>query len=93
MVPAHWVALCATSATGRMPNAFDADIELDYSQTSVSEGNNIAFDAMVNIPLGETTAVRALYSRIDNDGVIDYINAYQLNSFREPLIIRATDLR
>ena len=41
---------------------------------------------MVNIPMGETTALRALYSRIDNDGVIDYINAYQLNAFGEPLI-------
>ena len=73
---------------GKRPNAegFEADLELDYSQTSGSEGNNLGFDAMVNIPLGETTAVRALYSRIDNDGVIDYINAYELNSAGEPLI-------
>jgi outer membrane receptor protein involved in Fe transport len=68
------------------PEGFEADLELDYGQTSGSDGDNIAFDAMVNIPLGETTAVRASYSRIDNDGVIDYINAYQLNDFREPLI-------
>lgn len=73
---------------GRRPNAegFEADIELDYGQTSGSEGDNIGFDAMVNIPLSETTAVRALYSRIDNDGVIDYVNAYQLNQFGEPMI-------
>lgn len=68
------------------PEGFEADIEIDYSQTSGSEGNNIAFDGMVNLPLGETTAVRAFYSRIDNDGIIDYVNAYQLNDFREPLI-------
>jgi outer membrane receptor protein involved in Fe transport len=30
--------------------------------------------------------VRVNYSRIDNDGIIDYINVYQLNDFREPLI-------
>ena len=68
------------------PEAFSAELEVDYGQTSGSEGNNLAFDAMVNIPMGETTALRANYSRIDNDGVIDYVNAYQLNSFGEPLI-------
>jgi outer membrane receptor protein involved in Fe transport len=68
------------------PSAFAADLELDYGQTSGSEGNNVAFDAMLNIPVNDTIAVRAVYSRIDNDGVIDYINAYQLNSSGEPLI-------
>ena len=73
---------------GRRPDteAFAADIEVDYGQTSGSDGDNIAFDGMINIPLGDTTAVRAYYSHIDNDGVIDYVNAYQLNSFGEPLI-------
>jgi outer membrane receptor protein involved in Fe transport len=68
------------------PNSFAADVEVDFGQTSGSGGNNLAFDGMVNIPLGETTALRATYSRIDDDGIIDYINAYQLNSFREPLV-------
>ncbi len=68
------------------PDAFAADLELDYGQTSGSEGNNMAMDVMINIPLSDKMAVRANYSRIDNDGVIDYINAYQLNSFREPLV-------
>jgi outer membrane receptor protein involved in Fe transport len=68
------------------PEGFEADLEVDYSQTSGSDGNNLAFDAMVNIPLGESTALRASYSRIDNDGTIDYVNAYQLNEFREPLL-------
>jgi iron complex outermembrane receptor protein len=73
---------------GNKPNSdgFEADLEVDYSQTSGSDGDNVAFDGMVNIPLGETAAIRANYSRIDNDGVIDYINAYELNSFGEPLI-------
>ena len=68
------------------PEGFDAEMEVDYSQTSGSSGDNIGLDAMVNIPLGDNTALRATYSRIDNDGVIDYINAYQLNEFREPLV-------
>lgn len=67
-------------------DAFDAKVSLDYGQTSGSSGDNVGLDAMVNIPLGERTALRASYSRIDNDGVIDYVNAYQLNSFREPLV-------
>ena len=73
---------------GNRPDAsgFDADIALDYSQTDGSDGNNIAGDLMVNIPMGEKAAIRASLSRIDNDGSIDYVNVYQLNEFREPLI-------
>jgi len=73
---------------GRRPNAegFEAELEVDYGQVSGSDGDNIAFDAMVNIPLGDKAALRATYSRIDNDGMVDYVNAYQLNEFREPLI-------
>ena len=41
---------------------------------------------MVNVPLGDIAALRVNYSHIDNDGVIDYVNAYQLNEFREPLV-------
>ncbi len=73
---------------GNRPDAsgFEAKVSVDYGETSGSDGNNLGFDAMVNIPIGERTAVRGYYSRIDNDGVIDYINAYQLNEFREPLV-------
>ena len=39
---------------------------------------------MVNVPLGDIAALRVNYSHIDNDGVIDYVNAYQLNEFRDP---------
>jgi outer membrane receptor protein involved in Fe transport len=72
----------------RRPDAeeFAAKLALDYGQTSGSDGNNMGFDAMVNIPVGDKAAIRAVYSRIDNDGVIDYVNAYQLNSFGEPLV-------
>ena len=68
------------------PEGFEAELAVDYGQTSGSDGNNLAFDVMFNIPIGETTALRASYSRIDDDGVIDYINLYQLNDFGEPLI-------
>jgi outer membrane receptor protein involved in Fe transport len=70
------------------PNAegFEAKVSLDYGQTSGSDGNNMGLDAMINVPLGDRTALRANFSRIDNDGSIDYVNAYQLNSFGEPLV-------
>ena len=68
------------------PEEFAASAELDFGQTSGSGGNNIAADVMLNIPLGDKAALRVNFSRIDNDGIIDYVNAYQLNAFREPLI-------
>jgi len=65
---------------------FESDIEVDYGQTAGSDGNNLAADLMLNAPLGDIAAVRVNYSHIDNDGSIDYVNAYQLNAFREPLV-------
>jgi len=65
---------------------FEASVSLDYGQTSGSDGNNAAADIMVNLPLGDNAGFRINYSKIDNDGIIDYINAYQLSSFGEPLI-------
>lgn len=62
------------------------NVSLDFGQTDGSEGNNTSLDAVINIPLGDRVAVRANLGRIDNDGVIDYINAYQLNPIGEPLI-------
>jgi outer membrane receptor protein involved in Fe transport len=68
------------------PEEFEARVSLDYGQTSGSEGNNAAVDAMINLPIGDKAAIRANFSKIDNDGIIDYVNAYELNSFGEPLI-------
>ncbi len=66
--------------------AFEARIEGDLSQTSGSEGENMGFNGMFNLPLGERVALRANLGRIDNDGIIDYVNAYQLNEFGEPMV-------
>ncbi|RMA78472.1 TonB-dependent receptor [Umboniibacter marinipuniceus] len=65
---------------------FEAKISGDFSVTDGSEGNNQNLDAMVNIPLGDSLALRASVGRIENDGVIDYVNAYQTNSYGEPLV-------
>ncbi len=65
---------------------FFGKVDAGYNQTNGSDGDNLHMDALVNIPLGDKAAVRATVSRIDNDGVIDYVNAYQLNGFGEPMI-------
>jgi iron complex outermembrane receptor protein len=73
---------------GYKPDAsgFEAKVALDYGQTTGSDGNNISGDLMLNIPLGEKVALRGSFSRIDNDGVIDYVNTYQLGASGDPLI-------
>lgn len=72
------------------PEAFEGTVSVDYGQTSGSEGWNRAADVVLNLPLGETSAFRVNYSRIENDGVIDYVNAYQLSGNREPLVWTAS---
>jgi len=59
-------------------NEFDASVGVNYGQTDGSDGNNMAFDAMVNIPLSETAAFRLSAGSVQNDGVIDYVNLYQI---------------
>lgn len=57
---------------------FDASVGVSYGQTDGSDGNNMSIDAMVNIPLGETAAFRLTAGTVQNDGIIDYVNLYQL---------------
>jgi outer membrane receptor protein involved in Fe transport len=71
--------------------ALDGELKADYSQTDGSDGDNYDLYGMINIPIGDKFAVRAYYDHIKNDGVIDYINAYQLNSYGEPLIAAGGD--
>ena len=56
----------------------DASIGVSYGVTEGSDGNNLAVDAMVNIPLGETAAFRLSAGSVQNDGIIDYVNLYQI---------------
>lgn len=66
-------------------SAFDANVGLDLSTTDGSSGNNWNGDFMVNIPMSETFAFRASGGRVDNAGVIDYVNAYQTDSNGVPI--------
>ena len=61
-------------------------IDANYSQTEGSSGDNMSLDGMINLPLGDRFAVRASIGHIENDGIIDYANTYQLNQFGEPMV-------
>ena len=53
---------------------FEAKISLDYGQVSGSDGDQMAGDVMLNVPLGDKAAFRVSVSKIDNDGSIDYVS-------------------
>lgn len=57
---------------------YDANIGVNYGQTENSDGNNMSIDGMVNVPLGDTVAFRVSAGSVRNDGVVDYVNLYQL---------------
>ncbi|MCR8921847.1 TonB-dependent receptor [Dasania sp. GY-MA-18] len=68
------------------PSQFEASFKIDYSQTRGSDGDNFSNDIMVNIPITEKIAIRLGAGNVDNDGVIDYKNLYQLSPSGDPLI-------
>ena len=57
---------------------FDGRISASYGQTEGSDGNNMSADVMFNMPLGDTAAFRVSAGTVQNDGVIDYVNLYQM---------------
>jgi len=59
-------------------NEFDASVGLTYGQTEHSDGNNMSIDGMINIPLSDTAAFRLSAGSVQNDGVVDYKNLYQI---------------
>ena len=59
-------------------SAFDASVGVTYGQTEHSDGDNVAIDGLVNIPLSDTAAFRLSAGSVENEGVIDYVNLYQL---------------
>ncbi len=58
---------------------FEGSVGGSYSQTEGSSGSNWDADAVINIPLGEQFAVRAVVGKLDYDGVIDLPNLYVLD--------------
>jgi iron complex outermembrane receptor protein len=64
---------------------FEAKVGTSFSQTKGSDGYNLNTDALVNLPIGDKVAFRANIGKIDNDGIVDYPNVYQLNASGAPV--------
>jgi outer membrane receptor protein involved in Fe transport len=69
------------------PTGFDTWATIDYGKTDGSNGSNIMADAMINFPIGDNAAFRMSGGIIDNDGVIDYVNLYQLGANGKPQVL------
>lgn len=52
---------------------------VNYGQTEGSDGFNLNTDVMLNLPISDSFAIRANLGKIDNDGIVDYANVYNLS--------------
>ncbi len=56
------------------------------STTAGSSGVNWIGDLVLNVPLGDTLAIRAVGSKLDGAGIIDYVNIYELDDNQVPVV-------
>ncbi len=66
-------------------SSFSARVDGSFGVSDGSDGNNMSLDAMMNIPISETTAFRFNVGSIENDGVVDYANVYATDANGIPL--------
>lgn len=64
---------------------FEGNVEGLFSSTDGSSGNNWEANAIINIPMGDTFAVRVLGGHIDYAGIVDAPNLYLLDGEGVPL--------
>ena len=64
---------------------FSGRVETSLSKSDGSDGYNKSLDVMLNIPLGDTFAARVVAGKVDNAGIIDYVNVYKLDSRGAPV--------
>jgi outer membrane receptor protein involved in Fe transport len=67
-------------------SGFIGEASIGYGQTDGSDGSNFNPDVMLNMPLGETFAVRFNAGMIDNDGIVDYPHVYVLDANGDPVV-------
>ncbi|MBT5105762.1 MAG: TonB-dependent receptor [Porticoccaceae bacterium] len=60
-------------------------VNAGVAQAEGSEGINRNAYGVFNLPLSETVAVRVSGGRIDNDGIVDYVNVYELDANGVPV--------
>jgi iron complex outermembrane receptor protein len=71
----------------RAPNTekFEGEVSGSVSQTEGSEGQNYSIDAVLNVPLSDNSAFRVSAGTLQNDGIVDYVNVYELDSNGTPV--------
>ncbi|HZW59493.1 MAG TPA: TonB-dependent receptor plug domain-containing protein, partial [Woeseiaceae bacterium] len=62
------------------PEAFSGSFTGTVSQTADSDGTNYTGDLVLNAPLSDRAAVRLAAGTLQYDGVVDYVNVYELDS-------------
>jgi len=67
------------------PDDFHGSAYAEFGQTDGSDGYNWNADVMLNIPISENLAFRINAGRLDNDGIIDYVNVYETDADGIPL--------
>ncbi|HTP40729.1 MAG TPA: TonB-dependent receptor [Steroidobacteraceae bacterium] len=55
-------------------------VSAGLSSTTGSSGMNWTTDGTLNLPAGDSFALRANYSHLDDAGVVDYVNLYKLDA-------------
>ena len=66
------------------PSAFSGKASFGYGQTDGSDGHNLNPDVMLNVPLGDSFAMRLNAGMVKNDGVVDYPHVYVLDANGAP---------
>jgi len=61
------------------PTGFAGSASATLSQTDGSSGMNYGADVMLNVPISDRAAFRISAGTIQNDGIVDYVNVYELD--------------
>lgn len=64
---------------------FSANVKAGFSNSDGSSGNNWSGDLVVNLPIADTAALRIVAGKVDNAGIVDYVNVYQLDANGVPV--------
>jgi len=56
------------------------EVDAGVSKTAGSGGMNWNADGILNLPIGDKFALRGNFSHVDDAGVVDYVNLYQLDN-------------
>ncbi len=58
----------------------EVQVNTSVSQTEGSDGINLSYDGILNLPLGDSAALRLMAGVLDYDGITDYVNVYVLDA-------------